>query len=360
MERPEPPPLVFGVKWWNRPNLAAMWGKPVDFASSDTAFLAAIGAGRAAMAWASRAPVDGGAVDENDVPFWRIEDGFIRSPGLGAHFSPAYSLIFDDIGIYYDATRPSRLETMLEFEDFDTALLDRARKLRQRLIALAVSKYAVGQAGAPDTALASLDTPANRDRILVVGQVEDDASIRLGGADIRTNLALIQQARETHPAAWIAYKPHPDVTQAGRPGFVAEAEALRTVDAVWPTIGITQALDWADAVHTISSLAGFEALLRGKTVHVHGRPFYAGWGLTQDHAPMPTRRTRTVALDALVAATLILYPRYLDPITRRPCTPEQLLDRIAEGWADPLLGRPTWHRAAARIKRTLGPLRSRL
>ncbi|MBD3843716.1 MAG: capsule polysaccharide transporter, partial [Campylobacterales bacterium] len=35
------------------------------------------------------------------------EDGFIRSLSLGVDGSPSFSLVEDDIGIYYDATAPS-------------------------------------------------------------------------------------------------------------------------------------------------------------------------------------------------------------------------------------------------------------
>jgi capsular polysaccharide export protein len=80
-----------------------------------------------------------------------------------------------------------------------------------------------------------------------------------------------------------------------------------------------------------TSLAGFEALLRSKPVTTHGVPFYAGWGLTRDLGPVPCRRTATRSLDELVAAVLLLYPRYLDPVTGLPCPPEVLVHRIAEG-----------------------------
>jgi capsular polysaccharide export protein len=35
-------------------------------------------------------------------------------------------------------------------------------------------------------------------------------------------------------------------------------------------------------------------------------------------------------LPELVAGTLILYPRYVDPVTRLPCGPEVVIDRIAD------------------------------
>ena len=49
-------------------------------------------------------------------------------------------------------------------------------------------------------------------------------------------------------------------------------------------------------VHTITSLTGFEALLRGVKVTAYGIPFYAGWGLTTDMASIPARRTWSVDL----------------------------------------------------------------
>jgi capsular polysaccharide export protein len=91
-------------------------------------------------------------------------------------------------------------------------------------------------------------------------------------------------------------------------------------------------------------LSGFEALLRGRRVVTHGRPFYAGWGLTEDRDP-PPRRGRRLSLDELVAAALILYPRYRDPVTGLPCPPEVLLERLAAAPAPPP--------ARARLPRTL-------
>lgn len=89
-------------------------------------------------------------------------------------------------------------------------------------------------------------------------------------------------------------------------------------------------LDTVEAVHVWTSLAGFEALLRRREVFVHGQPFFAGWGLTQDLAgPLP-RRTRRLSLMELVAGTLLVYPQYLDPVTKLPCTPELLISRMAQ------------------------------
>ena len=60
----------------------------------------------------------------------------------------------------------------------------------------------------------------------------------------------------------------------------------------------------------MTSLGGFEALLRGKKVSCYGRSFYAGWGLTTDMVPMPSR-SRRLSIDELVAGALFSYPRYM-------------------------------------------------
>ncbi|HMI20960.1 MAG TPA: beta-3-deoxy-D-manno-oct-2-ulosonic acid transferase, partial [Sphingomonas sp.] len=109
-----------------------------------------------------------------------------------------------------------------------------------------------------------------------------------------------------------------------------------------------------DGVHVLTSLTGFEALLRGLDVTVHGQPFFAGWGLTRDLAAPLSRRTRKLTLAELVAGTLILYPRYLDPVTERPCPPETLLQRFADGWKPKMTWVIRLRRLQGRIARMLG------
>ncbi|MET0269324.1 MAG: beta-3-deoxy-D-manno-oct-2-ulosonic acid transferase, partial [Sphingomonas sp.] len=131
------------------------------------------------------------------------------------------------------------------------------------------------------------------------------------------------------PEAEIWFRPHPDVDSGLRPGAVPDEIALQHADRIVRGGGMAPLLDAVDAVHTLTSLTGFEALLRGVEVICHGTPFYAGWGLTRDLAPSPPRRSRRLQLDELVAGVLILYPRYLDPETGLPCPPEVLVARLA-------------------------------
>ena len=176
------------------------------------------------------------------------------------------------------------------------------------MVEAAVSKYNVGGGvlKLPDT---------DKKVLLVPGQVEDDASIRYGSPQICKNLDLLKAVRAANPDAYILYKPHPDVVSGNRIGGVSAADAARYADQTATEYDILTCLAQADEVHTMTSLTGFEALLRGKTVYCYGLPFYAGWGLTCDYLPIP-RRNRKLTLQELVAGTLIYYPDYIHPETR--------------------------------------------
>ena len=297
------------MRLWKRKPLQQVFGgvKPVVFAGRQGAVAKATAMGRRTMRWAS----SGG--DEAVL----LEDGFLRSRGLGADLIAPLSLVLDDVGIYYDATRPSRLENLINASrTLDNAGRRRAEALIVRITDAGLSKYNLTADPLPDL-------PKGR-RILVPGQVEDDASIRLGTNDVTGNAGLLAAVRKANPAAVIIYKPHPDVVAGLRPGNVDAADAdvvLRNADPI-------DAIAAADEVWTMTSLLGFEALLRGSRVTCLGSPFYAHWGLTDDRTmPIPRRQAR-VDLVALVHATLIAYPRYYDPITGLACPVEVIVDRL--------------------------------
>jgi len=74
----------------------------------------------------------------------------------------------------------------------------------------------------------------------------------------------------------------------------------------------------------------------------YGLPFYAGWGLTEDILPV-ARRTRRLALDELVAGTLILYPTYISRTTGQFTTPERALDELLI-WREKAPILPLWRK----------------
>ena len=275
----------------------------------------------------------------------RLEDGFLRSVGLGADLTLPLSWVMDGVGIYYDATRPSALETLLQEGACTDALLRRARNFRERVVAEGLTKYNLG-------ALPWRRPDKECRVVLVPGQVESDASIAFGAVDIRTNLDLLRAVRQSRPQAWLIYKPHPDVVAGLRDRGRGEEQAAAYCDEVVQDVSMHELLGAVDEVHVMTSLTGFEALLRGKPVVCWGLPFYAGWGLTEDRHGL-SRRSRRLTLDELVAAALLLYPVYLSRVTRRRCTPEQALDELLawrqsraprdrwwRKWVRPLLARP--------------------
>nr|WP_255500739.1 capsular polysaccharide biosynthesis protein [Caulobacter sp. 17J80-11] len=312
--------------WKHRPVrelLASPRGRVEFFATAPAAARAAERNEGRVVYWAAReTPAMREALDAGAAPAARMEDGFIRSRGLGSDFFGAASVSIDDLGIYYDASRPSRLETLLQTAEFDDRLRARAARLRAEVVARGVSKYNLA-GGALDHPLWS----SERRKVLVVGQVETDKSIAKGCEDVRTNADLLQRVRAAHPDAVVIYKEHPDVTAGNRPGRLS-AEAAALADLAVENLDVARCLERVDVLATMTSLAGFEALMRGKVVETWGRPFYAGWGLTQDALAIP-RRTRRLTLDELVAGALILYPIYVSSRTRLPCEPEDLVREIA-------------------------------
>ncbi|MBB3904965.1 capsular biosynthesis protein [Methylobacterium brachythecii] len=319
--------VYVGISRWKRPALDVFAdgpaGRPIHTMVAEDAVAAAAREGAEVQAWATRMPRQLAPLCEAaGVPLSRIEDGFLRSVGLGASLQPGASIVVDDSGIYYDPRTESRLARILRETAFPPELVERARRLRESIVERRLSKYNVG------LSQAATDWPSGRRIVLVPGQVEDDASVQYGSPLVRSNLGLLRAARARNPDAFLLYKPHPDVEAGFRPGAIPEAEALALADRLVGGLAIVDLLDRVHHVETMTSLAGFEALIRGLSVAVHGRPFYAGWGLTEDLVP-GADRGRRLALDELAAGALILYPRYLDPVAMKPCEPEQLLDRLS-------------------------------
>lgn len=281
-----------------------------------------------------------------------VEDGFIRSVGLGADCVPPLSIVVDRMGIYFDPQRSSDLEAVLQEGSFSDELLQRARRLRELIVKSGISKYDVGGTS-PRTGT------SRRQKILVIGQVEDDRSVRCGGGDVQSNLELLRRVRRNAADSYIYYRPHPDVQAGHRIGRIADEKLVGLADEVVSAGSISEWIDSVDEVHVNTSLAGFEALLRGKPVTTYGVPFYAGWGLTNDLGDVPSRRSAKRELDELVAAALLIYPRYLDPQTGLPCPPEILVARLAEGGAvqskGPLV---RFRQMQGRWKRLISSLRS--
>ncbi|WP_199773424.1 capsular polysaccharide biosynthesis protein [Sinorhizobium fredii] len=268
------------------------------------------------------------------ISFHYVEDGFLRSVALGALRVPPLSLAFDAQDMYFNAESPSDLENILRTYDFenDQPLVRRAEAARQQLLARRLSKYNSGHS----LDIAAVYGEKARKRVLVIGQVERDASIAYGCATKMTNNDLVRLARQENPDAQVIYKPHPEVLK-GTAEAKSNPELVRNIALILKQdISLADALETVDHVYTITSLSGFEALLRGIRVTTVGCPFYSGWGLTDDRQPNP-RRNRKLSIDEIFAAAYILYAKYLDPVTKTPIEIEQALDVLARMRAEQMV-----------------------
>ena len=315
---------AYGAWSWKRPHLRDYFGRHGAFSFAPSVS-AAVAKGRPVLVWA------GAETEElrqncaaRGLALSRVEDGFLRSRGLGAHLVVPLSLAHDDLGIYFDPTRESRLERLItEAADMPEAALMRAEALVRRILGAGLTKYNTGAA-------AVLPETGGRAVVLVPGQVEDDASIREGTRTIATNADLLSWAREAHPEAYLVYKPHPDVEAGLRKGAVPDA-VLAKADHISRGADPNALMAQVDRIVTMTSGMGFEAILRGVPVTTLGTPFYAGWGLSDDQGDVPARRRARPTVAGLAHAVLIAYPRYLDPVTGRPCPPEIAVERLEAG-----------------------------
>jgi capsular polysaccharide export protein len=249
----------------------------------------------------------------NKVDFAFVEDGFIRSVSIGALHTPPMSLAFDKQDMYFNAQSKTDLEDLLAHYPFkdDPALMARAEKCMNDLLEMRLSKYNMGET----VEIEKIYGPKDRKRVLVVGQVERDASIQYGCSLRLKNNDLVRLAYEENPDAQIIYKPHPEVLHGTASPLSDPAEVRGICQILTQDISLADSFDTIDHVYTITSLSGFEALMRGLKVTTLGCPFYAGWGLTDDRQPNP-RRHRALSVTEVFAAAYILYPRYFDPISQ--------------------------------------------
>ncbi|MGI7627907.1 capsular polysaccharide biosynthesis protein [Campylobacter coli] len=305
-------------RWFMKPFFKAKNNKIIFLNSLNELYKANLNSEDKIFIWGKKYDKALLAKDFNNEIFL-VEDGFLRSVFLGSDLTRPFSLIVDSKGLYVDPNHSSDLEELLQNHEFDDTLRQRAKKLITTITQNKFSKY-------NGLKHEKLDFNTNKKIILIPAQVEDDASMILGGADFDT-LKLLQSVRKANENAFIVFKPHPDVLSGNRKGLKDKDIILKYCDEIIENVSIDSAINACDEVHTITSTSGFDALLRGKKVVVYGKPFYAGWGLTQDLHHI-SRRTRVLSLEELVAGVLILYPRYIHPKSKNLCEVELALDTM--------------------------------
>jgi len=267
-----------------------------------------------------------------------VEDGFIRSIGLGISGSPSFSIVEDDEGIYYDASRPNLLERMLRSHDFekDEALMSLAHRAMDMIRKHKISKYNRGKLTLPRELKGGLEK-----RVLIVAQTAGDASLIYGMA-LEDSRRMIRDAVAENPGARICLRVHPDVLTGWKESNVDLEYAREHCEILTEDTHPIVLLEAFDKVYTQTSQMGFEALMLGKEVHLYGVPFYAGWHLPGLHqrldAELPKRqeeirnvlkrRGRTLQVEELFAGAYLLYSRYHNPYTHRPSNIIEVIEEI--------------------------------
>jgi len=268
---------------------------------------------------------------DNEIKIVYVEDGFIRSIQLGATKAPPMSLTLDSKTTYFDATKESELENLLNNYNFSENLkiIEDSKKLIKKILDNDISKYN----NDPSVDIMQIYGKKDSKRILVIGQVEDDASIKYGCKKKMTNNDLVRLAYKENPEAQIIYKPHPDVLHGYRERGSNPNEVSDIAMILTQNISLSSAFNTIDHVYTITSLSGFEALLRGIKTTTICCPFYSGWGLTDDRQ-INKRRKRKLNIVELFAISYIIYPQYFDTETGNNITLENVIDKIIDDKKD--------------------------
>ena len=211
-------------------------------------------------------------IREQNLDIFFLEDGFIRSGPDDDSSAPPLSIVMDSQAPYFDTTRPNDLTDLIanfyfEQNGYDEAL---AQEMLDYYVYHRVSKYN----HQPYIDVTPIYGVKSKKRILVLGQVPHDDSLKYGGGIGITLLDVVNRAIVENPDAQIIVKPHPmTLDDPSIVTVLAELDCL----ILTQSIHLVDALETVDHVYTITSLGGFEALLRGKMVTVLGSPFYAKW-----------------------------------------------------------------------------------
>lgn len=234
------------------------------------------------------------------------------------------SITFDDTAQFYNSTKISRLEQMLN----DTELIltneqiARARYCIDYIVNNHLTKY-----NAQPIITPNYGRPGKK-KILVVDQKYSDMSITLGMANKKTFSDMLNHAKATNPDADILIKSHPDFIYGKLQSYYNKNNInYSNVYFITEPINPISLIQYCDKVYVCSTQFGFESLMCGKETHVFGMPFYAGWGLTHDNIKLD-RRTNKRTLEEIFYIAYIEYSYYVNPNTGKQCEIEEAMEYL--------------------------------
>jgi len=259
------------------------------------------------------------------MPKWLLlEDGFIRSVGLGVDRFPAFSIVEDDKGMHYDANKETRIEKILKTYDFknDEKLLQTARDAIELIKKYKISKYNLSPLTLPESIKNS-----KKKKVLIIAQTAGDNALVYGRAYDFKPKDIILSALEENEGADVFVKVHPDVLTGKRKSSIDIDLAKKYCKVITENTNPVMLLEEFDKIYTQTSQMGFEAAFLGKEVITFGMPFYAGWGITQDKLKNERRQRKLTPLEVFAAA-YILYSSYYNPYEKRECDIIEAIETI--------------------------------
>ena len=247
-----------------------------------------------------------------------LEDGFIHSFGIKKAKIP-FTICIDKNGIYYNSSSKSDL-----FNYFNEELREDDLKRSKKIIRL-WKKYEVSKYN-----FSEYIKPPNTPYVLLVDQIHGDLSLEYGEGNVKSFEKMFDFATKNWPNHKVVIKIHPDVMNYKKKGCLNKSYFFKKNVQVISEVGqINKLLEFSSAVCVVTSQVGFEALIYGKEVHVFGKPFYSGLGLTIDHEiSHKPKEIRDVSLEKLVYSTLVKYQICVDPRTHKKCKLEDILEYI--------------------------------
>ena len=255
-----------------------------------------------------------------------LEDGFIRSIGLGVQGYPAFSIVEDENGMHYDAFKNTTIQQILNEYDFknDEKLLSLAKDTIELIKKYKISKYNINEMKLPDIVKNS-----KKEKVLIIAQTAGDNSLKYGRAYEFKPKDIIISALEENPGKDIFVKIHPDVLTGKRKSSIDIDLAKKYCKVLTQNTNPILLLEEFDKVYTQTSQMGFEAAFLGKEVVTFGMPFYAGWGITKDKLQNTERKRKLTPLEVFAAA-YILYSKYYNPYEKRECDIIETIEEIVK------------------------------
>ncbi|MBF7044466.1 capsular polysaccharide export protein, LipB/KpsS family, partial [Campylobacter volucris] len=257
-----------------------------------------------------------------------IEDGFIRSLGIGLTKEEALSITLSGDTAYYDCKKISNFEKCLNSNEiFSDKNISDAKKAISFITNNFISKY-------NDAKFLYQTIGKHNSKVLVIDQRFGDASVEYGGASKEDFDIMLNDAVNDNPKSDIIIKRHPDAVKANKGSYFSDdyienyqnKDRLILIDY---DVHPHELIMMCDKIYVVTSGLGFEALMYNKEVLCYGIPYYSGWGITIDKKKL-SRRSKKRNLYEIFYVAYIKYSRYYSPKLNSQCTIFELMDYIVK------------------------------